>query len=89
MGKWRRNKSLRRRWERNQLIARYGATCFYCTIPFEKMKEITFDHYLPVSKGGFDELENYRLAHYRCNQLKGSMTAEEFDIFQRGGENVE
>lgn len=63
--------------------------CFYDGLPFESMKDITFDHYIPISKGGLDEIENYRLAHYRCNMLKGSMTPEEFTIFQKGGELVE
>lgn len=53
------------------------------------MKDITFDHILPLSKGGFDELENYQLAHWKCNQAKGDMTQEEFDEFQKGGKLVE
>ena len=89
MGKWRRNKSKRRRWERNALIRKYGAVCFYDDLPFASMKEITIDHYIPVSKGGLDELENYRLAHERCNRTKGSMTPDEFKVFQKGGELVE
>lgn len=89
MGKWRRNKSLKRRWERAQLIQKYGAICYYCGEPFAKMKDITFDHAIPTSRGGFDELANYRLAHFKCNLLKGAMTQEEFDVFQKGGEHVE
>lgn len=89
MGKWRRNKSKTRRWQRSQLINRYGAVCFYCDLIFEKMKDITFDHYIPRSKGGLDELENLRLAHLHCNRLKADMTPEEFAIFQKGGELVE
>lgn len=89
MGKWRRNKSKTRRWQRNQLINKYGAICFYCEIAFTSMKEITFDHFIPRSKGGLDDLENLRLAHLHCNRLKGSMTYEEFQIFQKGGELVE
>lgn len=89
MAKWRRNKSKTRRWQRNQLIQKYGAVCYICDLPFDKMKDITFDHHVPVSKGGFDELSNYRLAHYPCNQMKGNMTPEEFKIFQQGGELVE
>lgn len=53
------------------------------------MKDITFDHYIPLSRGGLDELENYRLAHFSCNQMKGNMTAEEFQEFQKGGDLVE
>lgn len=89
MGKWRRNKSLTRRWQKNALINKYGAQCYICNLPFKSMKEITIDHRVPVSKGGLDELDNYGLAHYECNQTKGSMTPEEFEIFQKGGELVE
>lgn len=53
------------------------------------MKDITFDHILPKSKGGDDELENLQLAHFRCNQTKSNMTKEEFDEFQKGGALVE
>lgn len=89
MGKWRRNKSLTRRWQRNHLIAKYGFKCHLCTLPFKSMKDITFDHHVPVSKGGTDELENYRLAHDECNSEKADMTPEEWEIFQKGGELVE
>jgi len=84
MGKWKRAISLTKRWTRNQLINKYGAICFYCEEPFANMKEITLDHYLPLSKGGISELENYRLAHFRCNQAKNDMTPEEFTEFQNG-----
>lgn len=89
MGKWRRNKSLRRRWQKNHLLAKYGNLCHLCSEPFEKSSDITIDHHMPRSKGGFDELENYRLAHDACNQLKADMTPEEFEVFQNGGEKVE
>lgn len=53
------------------------------------MKDITFDHIVPVSKGGLDELPNFGLAHYHCNRAKDDMTLEEFEILQKGGEAVE
>ena len=89
MSKWRRNKSLPRRWQRGHLVKKYGNICYICEEAFRSIKEITFDHYIPLSKGGFDVLENYRLAHSSCNQLKGNMTPEEFIEFQKGGELVE
>jgi len=89
MSKWRRNKSLTRRWQRNHLIKIYGNICSICGNPFKSIKDITFDHYIPVSKGGFDLLENYRLAHLNCNQLKNDMTPDEFEEFQKGGKLVE
>lgn len=89
MGKWRRNKSLTRRWQKGHLIKKYGAVCYICGEPFEKMKDITLDHHVPVSKGGDNSLTNLRLAHSNCNQLKGCMTPEEFKEFQDGGTLVE
>lgn len=84
MGKWKRKKSLPRRWQRNHLIAKYGSVCYLCGEDFESAKDITFDHWEPVSKGGADMLENYRLAHLKCNQLKADLTPEEFIEFQEG-----
>lgn len=82
--KWRRNLSRPRRWQKNHLVTKYGAVCYICNSPFEKSKDITFDHWVPVTKGGEDKLENYRLAHYQCNQLKGNMEPDQFLEFQRG-----
>lgn len=82
MAKWRRNLSLPKRWQRNHLIKKYGNVCYLCEEPFEKMRDITFDHHIPLSKGGIDTLDNYRLAHLHCNQLKADMTPEEFEEFQ-------
>jgi len=89
MGKWNRNRSKTRRWQRNALITKYGAVCHICELPFTSMRDITFDHHEPLSKGGTDDLENLRLAHSRCNQLKRDMSPKEFEIFQKGGELVE
>lgn len=89
MGKWRRNKSLTKRWQKNHLVKKYGGICYICELPFTSKKDITLDHYIPISKGGFDLLENYRIAHFPCNQSKGCMTPEEFNEFQRGGVFVE
>lgn len=84
MAKWRRNLSNRRRWEKNHLIQKYGATCYLCNNPFEKSGDITFDHWMPVSKGGLDTIDNYRLAHYGCNHIKDDLTPEQYIEFQRG-----
>lgn len=83
MGKWRRVRSLPRRWQRNHLITKYGNTCYLCGSELA-MKEITFDHWEPLSRGGEDDLPNYRLAHAECNQLKSNLTPEEFLAFQNG-----
>lgn len=82
MSKWSRRKSKRKRWIRKTLINKYGAVCFYCETAFSKMRDITIDHYLPLSKGGVDEIENLRLAHWECNHLKNDMTPTEFEEYQ-------
>lgn len=84
MGKWKRSKSLPRRWQRNHLIAKHGAICAICEKPFKKLKDVTIDHHIPLSKGGADDLDNYRLAHFDCNQLKADMLPDEFVKFQQG-----
>ena len=89
MGKWNRNKSKTRRWQRNHLICKCGGRCAICELPFNSMRDVTFDHKVPISKGGDDTLENLQLTHFACNQLKGAMTQREFEIFQKGGELVE
>ena len=89
MAKWNRNKSKTRRWQRNVLVMKQDGKCAICEQPFESMKHITFDHIIPLSKGGDDLFENYQLAHFKCNQLKADMTPKEFEIFQKGGELVE
>lgn len=55
------------------LIARDGDLCFYedCGKPFKSKDEMTFDHWIPQSRGGDWEIENLRLMHKRCNALKG------------------
>jgi len=84
MGKWRRKVSLPRRWQRNHLLEKYGANCYICHLPFESAKDITFDHWQPLSKGGADDIDNYRLVHSKCNNLKDNLTPQEFAEFQLG-----
>lgn len=84
MAKWKRVLSLPRRWQRNHLILKYGSICYLCGKPFKKMRDMTFDHWVPLSKGGTDGLENYRLSHERCNMLKADLTPEQFLEFQKG-----
>lgn len=45
----------------------------------EWMKSLVLDNVI-----GADDLDNYRLAHYECNNLKGSLEPDEFRAFQIG-----
>ncbi len=89
MSKWNRNKSKTRRWQRNHLVCKQSGRCAICDGDFKSMKDITFDHITPISRGGFDLLENYQLVHFECNLAKGQMTQEEFTFLQKGGLLVE
>ncbi len=55
-----------------QLVAqRAGNRCEYCRAP-ERVFNFLFevDHYIPISKGGIDDLENLVLACRSCNAYK-------------------
>ena len=48
--------------------------CWICGRPI--FNKITFDHIIPRSKGGTDELSNIKLAHHDCNQRRRSDDAK-------------
>ncbi len=75
--KWHQDKDF---FKRNLIRKNGGAVCALCHQPFAKMSEITLDHIVPVSKGGLDVIENMQLAHGSCNQIKASMSQEEFEL---------
>lgn len=53
------------------LIRYYGKQCFYCRKKFPTSK-LTIDHFVPLSRGGSNDISNLRLSCYKCNELKGS-----------------
>jgi len=53
------------------LTERDGPDCFLCGEPFVSQEDVTFDHWVPQSRGGTWEISNLRLMHKRCNALKG------------------
>jgi 5-methylcytosine-specific restriction endonuclease McrA len=54
----------------DELMARDGAICHLCGRAV-KPKDATRDHVVARSKGGPGTDDNIKLAHWRCNQLKG------------------
>jgi 5-methylcytosine-specific restriction endonuclease McrA len=40
----------------------------------------TFDHVIPVSKGGTNDLQNIRPAHRSCNSARGNRGPVQLDL---------
>lgn len=65
------------RWWQNILSA--GTKCYYCEKSIKKA-EITMDHIVPVSQGGFSTKGNVVASCKQCNTLKRDMTAVEWAL---------
>lgn len=55
-----------------------GTTCQCC---FQTIKSLSFDHAMPVSRGGGAVPSNIGPMHSLCNRAKGSLTLEEWSEF--------
>lgn len=61
---------------RPAILARDGNVCHLCrtaidlALRFPHPLSLTIDHFIPISAGGSDEMENLRPAHLSCNVLK-------------------
>ncbi len=64
-----------RAWRIKAIVERDGPLCFHpdCLKPFVEEDDITFDHWVPQSKGGDWSLENLRIMHKRCNAIKSDI----------------
>jgi len=51
--------------------------CVYCGNKIE-VKTASFDHILPLSRGGKHEWANLQLIDFTCNLMKGNLMDEEF-----------
>jgi 5-methylcytosine-specific restriction endonuclease McrA len=58
------------------VLREYGSACHICkaeidlTLSRTSRMGLTVDHVIPLSKGGSDELDNLRPAHWICNNRK-------------------
>ena len=57
---------------KKELLLRDGDRCFYCGRLLES--DITEEHLVSVSQGGYNHLDNIVLAHFKCNSLAGHMS---------------
>ena len=69
------------------IINLYGSNCYLCDLPInlyadrkpgnpDWAESFTTDHWIPMSKGGPDTLENVRPMHAKCNKSKFNKLAE-------------
>lgn len=54
--------------------------CAYCGKRV-RLRNMTIDHAIPLSRGGTDGMENMRISCKMCNRLKGDMLPDEFTRF--------
>ena len=64
------------RFSRRNIFERDKNTCQYCGKKFAR-PELTIDHVVPRSKGGYDSWTNLVLACVKCNVKKGGRTPRE------------
>lgn len=64
------------RFTRANIYTRDNYTCQYCATSFAT-QDLTFDHVIPMSRGGKRSWENIVTCCMRCNRRKGSHTPNE------------
>jgi len=64
------------KFSRINIFTRDGYTCQYCRSKF-RTEELTFDHVVPIAKGGRKTWENIVTACWRCNNKKSGRTPKE------------
>jgi 5-methylcytosine-specific restriction endonuclease McrA len=67
------------------LADRDGDRCWYCGCSFDPRPDagsrtLTIDHVEPVAGGGGSTLDNLRLCCRTCNQRKGSLGADAYEV---------
>ncbi len=68
------------RFTRLNVFARDRFKCQYCNTKFPP-KELTFDHVLPLSRGGNTSWHNIVTACRRCNTKKGNRLTKEIGMY--------
>lgn len=80
-------KSTKAKNDRSTLLRWHGNLCHLCgrrmntKAPSALPDGVTLDHVHPVGLGGADRLDNSRLAHRICNELRACRSVHEFRIW--------
>lgn len=67
------------RWWQN--LIRQNARCYYCEVGLAP-EEVTMDHILPVSRGGYSKKGNIVACCKECNTKKQDLTPVEWHEFR-------
>lgn len=59
-----------------KILEVFGMICYLCHLPIEE-GELSFDHVIPLARGGSHTTDNIRPAHKICNCRKSSKLLEE------------
>jgi 5-methylcytosine-specific restriction endonuclease McrA len=59
------------------VLDRHGMVCSICTKVIEHVLQLTYDHVIPLARGGAHTEENLRPAHRMCNSWKNDRLPEE------------
>lgn len=54
------------------------AYCCLCGKLIRKKNEYNIEHLHPISRGGANDVSNWRISHKVCNSRKGALTLEEY-----------
>ena len=60
---------------RNYLLEKHSRKCFYCD---KEVSTFEVEHMIPKARGGSNRIDNLTLSCHKCNQKKGTLTADEF-----------
>lgn len=63
-------------------IKMHTCYCYLCGKPIEHEKDFNLDHRIPLSRGGRNDPTNWMPTHKVCNSDKGSLTYEEWLLYQ-------
>lgn len=63
-------------------LVQSNPTCEYCKLPYA-LDDLQFDHKTPIARGGVMSLPNLCCSCRRCNELKGSLHADEYMALRR------
>jgi 5-methylcytosine-specific restriction endonuclease McrA len=66
-----------------RLVALAGHACTYCRLPFGSGRPLTWDHIIPVTRGGAFSVGNLAPACGPCNSSKLNKTVTEWRAYQR------